>query len=68
MQWIDRICIWITQLVFVFLVCDYRGIKSKIPLLNSERRVIRMVGYFVLEFVMFFVAAILCAILELLIE
>ena len=67
-QWIDRICIWITQLVFVFLVCDYRGIKSKIPLLNSERRVIRMVGYFVLEFVMFFAAAILCAILELLIE
>ncbi len=67
-QWIDRICIWITQLVFVFLACDYRGVKAKIPLLNSERRIIRIVGYLALEFVMLFMAAFLCAILELLFE
>ncbi len=63
-QWIDRICVWGSQIVFIFLACDYRGVKKHIPLLKSDRRIVRVIGYVVTELVVFFVAAFICVILE----
>ena len=63
-QWIDRICVWVSQIVFIFLVCDYREVKRHIPLLRSDRRNVRVIGYVATEMVVFFAAAIVCAILE----
>lgn len=63
-QWIDRICVWVSQIVFIFLACDYRGVKRHIRLLHSDRRIVRMIGYVVTELVVFFAAAFVCAILE----
>ena len=63
-QWIDRICVWVSQIVFIFLVCDYREVKRHIPLLRSDRRTVRVIVYVATEMVVFFAAAIVCAILE----
>lgn len=63
-QWIDRICVWASQIVFIFLACDYREVKRHIPLLRSERRTVRMIGYVVTELVVFFAAAFVCGFLE----
>ncbi len=63
-QWIDRICVWVSQIVFIFIACDYRDVKRHLSLLRSDRRIMRIIGYVVTELVVFFAAAFVCVFLE----
>lgn len=63
-QTLNRFTVWISQIVFVALVCNYRGCKEKIPLLNNPKRKIRVGGYVLADLLMFVIAALVCAVLE----
>lgn len=63
----ERFMIWISQIVFIFFVCDYRGIRRKIPAANHKNRVIRLIVYMAAEFIFLFVAAAICVTVEMLV-
>lgn len=64
---IEQAVIWISQIFFVGIACDYRGCKRGIPLLNHESRLIQGVGYVIVEFLLLFIAVFICVILEMVI-
>ena len=61
---LERLVIWMSQIVFIFFVCDYRGMRRNIPVVNSKNRFVRLIGYAAAEFIVLFAAAVICVILE----
>lgn len=61
---LERLVLWLSQIAFIFFVCDYMGIREKIPVVNSRKRLIRLIGYVAAEFIFILVAAIVCVTLE----
>ena len=61
---LERLVVWLSQIVFIFFVCDYRGMRRKIPFANSEIRFIRICVYVAAEILFLFAAAIICVTLE----
>ena len=61
---LERLVVWLSQIVFIFFVCDYMGMRRDIPVVNSKNRFVRLLGYVAAEFIFLFAAAAICAILE----
>lgn len=61
---LERFVLWLSQIVFIFFVCDYMGIRRNIPVVNSKKRIIRLIGYVAAEFIFIFAAAVICVTLE----
>lgn len=60
----ERFMVWLSQILWVFFVCDYRGIRQKIPVVNHKMRIVRLMGYIVAEFIFLFGAAVVCVFVE----
>ena len=67
LQIFQRFIIWLYHIVFVFLVCNYRGIRQKIPVVSSENRWIRIGGYIVAYMILRVTAACVCVMAEMMI-
>lgn len=63
-QYVNRICLWSSQMASIFLVGDYRGVRRKIPLLNHPARSVRIIGDVLLYMVLFVGAVMIAMILE----
>ena len=61
---LERLVVWLSQIVFIFFVCDYMGMRRNIPVVNSKNQFVRLLGYVAAEFIFLFAAAAICAILE----
>ncbi len=61
---IEQFIIWLSQIMFVGVACNYRGMKSHIPLLNSRYRLVRIIGYPLTEILLIILSAFLCAMVE----
>ena len=61
---LERLVVWLSQIVFIFFVCDYMGMRRNIPVVNSKNRFVRLIGYAAAEFIFLFAAAAICVILE----
>lgn len=65
--WLLRVeqgIIFVSQMLFVGVVCNYRGWRDQIPLFNKKSRYVRIVLYFLTELVLLFAAAIACGICD----
>ena len=60
----ERFAIWSSQILFVFFVCDYRGIRRKIPVANPKNPVVRLIVYAAAEFIFLFATAVICVAAE----
>ena len=60
----EQMAIFLSQLVFIFFLCGYRGWGDGVPLLKSRNPVIRIIGLAATWFVLISVAAIACIIKE----
>ncbi len=60
----EQFMVWISQLAFIGIVWDYRGCKRYLPFLNQKKAGRRVLRYLLLDFVLLFLAAILCAVGE----
>ena len=63
-QYVNRICLWSSQMASIFLIGDYRGVRRKIPLLNHPARSVRIIGDVLLYMVLFVAAVMIAMILE----
>lgn len=63
-QYVNRICLWSSQMASIFLIGDYRGVRRKIPLLNHPARFIRIIGDVLLYMALFVAAVMIAMILE----
>lgn len=70
-QIINRVMVWLSQIVTILFVWDYRHCRSrlspKIPLVNNRHAIVRGIGYIISDLVFLVVAALICAILELIV-
>lgn len=57
--------IWISQLILVGLIFNYRGFRHRFPLVRSDRPGVRILGYIIAEFLLLFLAAAICAVFDL---
>lgn len=64
---LQKILCLLAQLAEIAVVFNYLGIRDKIPGAGSDSRIIRIVGYVILEFVFMVIAVLLWSVLELLI-
>lgn len=58
----EQMFIWLSQMTFIALVCDYCGCQRYFPVLRQKNWPVRMIVYAVLEFLLLFIAAFLCTI------
>lgn len=58
----EQIFVWLSQIIFVALVWDYCGCKKYFPVLYQKNRLVRILVYAVLEFLLLFIAACFCVI------
>ena len=52
-----RITLWISQMVMIFIVCNYCGIRDRMPIVKSRYLFVRIAGYIILEFLLILAAA-----------
>ena len=62
----EQMIIWISQMTFVALAWDYCGCQRYFPVLRQRNWLVRIIVYAVLEFLLLFAAAFLCAIKDML--
>lgn len=62
----EQIILWTSQMVFIAIVGDYQGCKRYFPILKQKNRVIQLIVYVILEFILVFIAAFFCTIKDLL--
>lgn len=62
--WLNRIMLWLSQIAWLFLACDYQGLRQKFPLLQSPRRILRLLGLILAEGILLVIAAVICVIAE----
>ena len=60
----EQSIIWLTQIALIFLIWNYRGIKNNVPLLKDSRRIIRIIGYIIAEFILLFIGILFIAMCE----
>lgn len=61
---IEQTAIWISQLVLIGVIYNYRGWRDKIPFLKNKEKCVRIVGYIAVEFILLFIAALICVLFE----
>lgn len=59
-----QIIIFLSQIAEIFIIFNYRGVRDKIPFLNSKNAYIRVIGYIVTEIILVVAAIVICALLE----
>lgn len=64
---IEQTIIWISQIFFVMISWNYRGWREQLPVLKNENKVIKSIGILLLEFILLFIAALICACCEMII-
>ena len=62
--WVERFLIWFSQLIFIALVCNYRGWREGLPLLRSQKRIVRIIGYCFAEILLFAAVILILTILD----
>ena len=62
--YINRLCIFASQIGSVFVIGNYRGIRDRIPLLNSENKVICLIVDVLIYFVLVVLAASFAALFD----
>ncbi|XCP84505.1 protein kinase [Roseburia hominis] len=60
----EQTMIWISQILFVGVVCNYLGCSENLPLVKSKRWWVRGFGYVLVYFVLLVAAAFVCAAVE----
>ncbi len=60
----EQALIWVSQIIYICIVCNYCGIRDHIMLLNSRHRIVRIIGYFIAEVVLVISSAFMCSICE----
>lgn len=50
--YIERAMLFIVNMIEIFIVCNYMGIREKLPIVNSMKKEIRIAGYFLYEVVL----------------
>lgn len=60
----EQSIIWLTQIALIFLIWNYRGIRETIPLVKDSRRIIRIIGYIIAEFILLFIGILFIAMFE----
>lgn len=60
----EQAMIWISQILFVGVVCNYMGCRDRLPVLKSEKWWIRGIGYVIAYFVLLAAAAFVCVVGE----
>lgn len=61
---LEQALIWISQIVFVGIVFDYRGCRRYLTLLNRKHLAARLLLYVLLDLFLVIMAAFLCAFAE----
>lgn len=64
LQMIYRFFIWLFQLLFIGIVCNYRNWRDHLPIVNHKNRFVRVVGYCLEEVILFVSSAVFCALIE----
>lgn len=63
-QLLNRSVIWISQLVFIAIIFDYRNFQKNLPILNSSKKWVRILLYILVDFILIILSAFICAFLE----
>ena len=64
-QRIEQAAIWLSQMVFIGIVYNYRGWRDGIPILKIRNRIVRIAGYVAVDVFLIFIVSLLCGIFEL---
>ena len=59
--------LFLSQVLEVCLICNYRGWRNGMPVVGDGRITMRVMGYILMEFLLFFTAFLVCMLLEMLI-
>jgi len=60
----EQSMVWASQMFFVGIVCNYRGCKNKMPFLSYKNRIVRVLLYAAVDFVLILIAAAVCVTAE----
>ncbi|HJD48421.1 MAG TPA: protein kinase [Candidatus Mediterraneibacter norfolkensis] len=61
---LEQSLIFLSQIVMVFVIWNYRGWRERLPLVKSKSLRIRVPGYIIAEFVLIVIAAFISVVLE----
>lgn len=61
---VEQTILWLSQLAFILIVCNYCGCADDIPVLNSHNKFIRVAGCVAAEIILIFAAAFICSFFE----
>lgn len=64
MRDIFRVIFWLIEIVYIFFVCDYRGMKRGAPLVNHSNRFVRLAGYMLAQMLAIICAAFWCSVIS----
>lgn len=59
----EQTSIFISQIIMILIIWNYRGWKNYIPVVSSKKTGIRITGYIILEFVLIVIAALISVVL-----
>lgn len=62
----ERMLLWLSQMIFIAFAWDYRGCQRYLSFLRQKNRLIRIALYAGLELWLFVIAAVLCAVIDIL--
>ena len=60
----EQFMVWISQIIFIGILFDYRGCKRRLPLIKNSKIWIRIMGYCISEFIILLIAAMICVVAE----
>ena len=63
-QRFEQLTVFISQLLFIAIACDYRGIRHAFPLVRSRNKAVRVLGCILVWLILIFAAAFLVVITE----
>lgn len=64
MRDIFRVIFWLIEIVYIFFVCDYHGMKRGAPLVNHSNRFVRLAGYMLAQMLAIICAAFWCSVIS----
>lgn len=63
-QMINRTVIWISQLIFISIVCNYRNCQESLPILKKLKKPVRILLYILIDLLLIILGAFICVLLE----
>ena len=62
--YIERTLAWLSQIAFIALACNYRGVGDWIKITKVQNRILRIILYVISYFVLMIFAVLIAEILE----